>query len=142
MKLHLPVVPEAFPTELAVEGCLAGVGPHVDLEPVLVNIAPLAVLTHQRIVNLVSLFVDDQLVLCGTDLGAHFAFPLHTPVLANSGLELLGLTRGCRSHRGHSRLRLWRLDKLRLNGSEDSLTRGGSELAASEDCGLTRLVLR
>ena len=55
VQLHLPVVPEAFPAELAVEGRLAGVGPHVDLEPVLVNIAPLAELTHQRIVNLVSL---------------------------------------------------------------------------------------
>ena len=76
VQLHLPVVPEAFPAELAVEGRLAGVGPHVDLEPVLVNIAPLTELTHQRIVNLVSLFVDDQLVLRGTDLGEPYLFVL------------------------------------------------------------------
>ena len=52
MKLHFPIVPEAFATDVTLEGGLARVEPDVNLEPVSVGVLPRAVTTHQRSLHL------------------------------------------------------------------------------------------
>lgn len=48
VKLHFSVVPEAFAADVTLEGGLASVEPHVNLEPVPVGVLAGTVATHQR----------------------------------------------------------------------------------------------
>ncbi len=48
VKLHFPVVAESFPADVALEGCLAGVEPDVNLEPVAVGVLAGAEAANQR----------------------------------------------------------------------------------------------
>lgn len=53
VKLHLPVVPEPFAADVALERSLPGVEPDVDLEPVTIGVLARAVAAHQRRIQLV-----------------------------------------------------------------------------------------
>ena len=70
------------------EGSLPSVSPHMDLVPVLVYVAPLAVGADQRVVYLVSLLVDGELVFGGANFRADFAPPLQGSVIIVRRLQL------------------------------------------------------